>query len=170
MLEPAAHLRVSAFATLKQLRVCFVVVPHPPLSLEELKSGQKALTIIHALSVCVCLPPPQLCPCLLALCLTSHLSLHSSVTEQEPGSEASSFAIPLSTPSISPLQGLSFISHQEKCQAQPQLAQDLKGGKRGGGARLEEIRRTDLFAEKCILRGTVVSQRVSTGCHSNVYI
>lgn len=34
----------------------------------------------------------------------------------------------------------------------------------GGGARLEEIRRTDLFAAKCILRGAGVRQRTSTGC------
>lgn len=62
-----------------------------------------------------------------------------------------------------PPPSLSFISHQEKCQPQPQLAQDLNGGG-GGGVRLEEIRRTDLFAAKCILRGAGVRQRTSTGC------
>lgn len=44
----------------KTTEVLICRVPHTPLSLEELKSGQKALTIIHALSVCVCLPPPAL--------------------------------------------------------------------------------------------------------------
>lgn len=57
------------------------------------------------------------------LCLCSP-SLHSSSSSSssrlsrggEPESDASSFVIPLNTLSIPP-QSLSFISHQEKCQA-----------------------------------------------------